>query len=260
MKKIILLSFSLLFAISFSKAQTTAIDFNMSDCATGNMHHLFSTLDSNDVVIMEFFMTCTSCIDAGHKIEAMLPHMYNQYPEKIKWYQFGYTNSYNCNTVNDFVTTNGFTCVPFDSGQAMVAYYGGFGMPTIAVVAGTNHEVLFTDVGFVTSDTTAISNAIHNFYSALAGVNSVSEINSFNVFPNPASDLLTIQLNLKSNAIVQLQLFDLSGKLTTEIFNGQADEGMLNKKLSVTDYTEGIYLLKATVNGKTTFNKVNIVK
>lgn len=49
--------FTLLAAIAFtsevSTAQTTAMDFNMNDC-NGQMHNLYSELNQNKVVILEF--------------------------------------------------------------------------------------------------------------------------------------------------------------------------------------------------------------
>src|SRR5262249_10014586 len=58
----------LLLQTTFTKAQTTAMDFYMDDC-NGSMHHLYSELDPDNVIIMEFFMTCSSCVTAGHQIE-----------------------------------------------------------------------------------------------------------------------------------------------------------------------------------------------
>lgn len=240
--------------------QTTAMDFTMDDCS-GNMHNLFTTLDSNEVVVMEFFMTCSSCIDAGHKIESMLVPLHAQFPGKINWYQFAYVNSYDCTTVNDFVTTNGFTSVPFDSGEYMVAYYGGFGMPTVVVVAGANHDVLFTDIGFSTNDTALMSNAIKTFYGVGNAASFMSENeNSLSVFPNPATDEINIQLALSENSLVQMQLIDLTGRVVVEIYNGTSTEKNLQQQFTVSHLSNGIYLLKAMVNGKTSFHKINVLK
>lgn len=261
MKKSIYFFFAFLMACSFSNAQqTTAMDFTMDDC-NGNMHNLFTTLDSNEVVVMEYFMTCSSCIDAGHKIESMLVPLHAQFPGKINWYQFAYVNSYDCITVNDFVTTNGFTSVAFDSGEFMVAYYGGFGMPTVVVVAGPNHDVLFTDIGFSTGDTTIMANAIRTFYGVGNAVSSIHENeNSFSVFPNPANDEINIQLALSQNSLVQMQLIDLAGRVVAEIYNASSTEKILQQQFTVADLSNGTYLLKAMVNGQTSFHKINVLK
>ncbi len=132
MKKSFYLMIALMFASVISKAQTTAMDFTKVDCE-GRSHHLFSELDSGQVVIMEFVMTCNSCIAAGHAIEAMVMDLQAEFPGRVKWYQIAYTNSYTCATMTGFKNTNGFNSAIFDQGAALVAYYGGFGMPTVAV-------------------------------------------------------------------------------------------------------------------------------
>jgi hypothetical protein len=110
---------------------------------------LFSELDANKVVVMEFIMTCNSCIIAGHELEEMIASLEAEYPGQTLFYQFAFTNSYTCSTMQSFKSNNGFSSAVFDSGAAMVAYYGGFGMPTVAVVAGSNHSVLSANVGFL---------------------------------------------------------------------------------------------------------------
>src|SRR4051812_18835918 len=97
-----------------SFAQSTAVDFNRADC-DGNQHHLFSELDSGSVVIMEFIMTCNSCIVAGNSLEAMIADIEMQYPGRIRFYQLAYTNSYSCATMNNFKNTNSFNSAVFDS-------------------------------------------------------------------------------------------------------------------------------------------------
>ena len=168
MKKLALLFvITSLFTSQFIAAQTTAMDFNRMDC-NGNHHHLFAELDSNHVAILEFFMNnCNSCIVAGNKIKNMKTPLDAEFPNQIHSYSFAYTNSYSCATVADWVSNNGFATVPMDSGATQVAYYGGFGMPTVVVVGGTNDDVLFSTVGLSTSDTTAMASAIRDFFASV---------------------------------------------------------------------------------------------
>lgn len=143
----------------------------------------------------------------------------------------------------------------------MVAYYGGFGMPTVVVVAGPNHDVLFTDIGFSTGDTTIMANAIRTFYGVGNAVSSIHENeNSFSVFPNPANDEINIQLALSQNSLVQMQLIDLAGRVVAEIYNASSTEKILQQQFTVADLSNGTYLLKAMVNGQTSFHKINVLK
>ena len=240
---------ALMFATVISKAQTTAMDFTKVDCV-GQSHHLFSELDSGEVVIMEFVMTCNSCIAAGHAIEAMVMDLQAEYPGRVKWYQIAYTNSYTCATMSGFKNTNGFNSAIFDQGAALVAYYGGFGMPTVAVAAGSGHDVLFTNVGFSISDTTAIGIATRNFFAT-------SKVNDL-LYPNPVNDLFSIELNMKSKTNVTINLLDVSGKLIREIANEEANSGIHKVSSNLSSIPSGVYTVQILSDGKSINKRINI--
>jgi hypothetical protein len=260
MKKILFTLFALMFVFSISRAQTTAMDFTKTDC-NGKTHHLFTELDSDHLVITEYFMTCSMCVNAAHGIESMLTRLNKTYPGKIKWYQMAFTNSYNCATVKGFIQSNGFKGVPFDSGAALVAYYGGFGMPTISVAAGKSHKVLFTTVGYSSNDTVQISNAAKAFFGK-TGIkeDQYSAGNTISIVPNPAKGNLNIDLNLSQNAEVEMKLFDLSGKEISGIYKGHANAGIIRNNFNLENIPQGIYFVKANINGVTVCEKVSVIK
>jgi len=248
---------AILLCASLSNAQTTAMDFTKNDC-DGNPHHLFSELDSGNVIIMEFIMTCSSCISAGHAIETMMSDLEIQFPGKVRLYQIAYTNSYTCATMQGFKTNNNFSSSVFDQGASLVAYYGGFGMPTVAIAAGSNHDVLYTNVGFAPTDTAQAGIAIRTFMTTLSSNDLPGSVTSFTSFPNPGKDFLSVQLNLKSNSSVRLQLVDLSGKLVKEYFSEYLRSGVFERKIDVSGVAPGHYMLKAAIDGKDVFKKINI--
>ncbi len=259
MKKIFAFGFSLLVFIQVSKAQQYAMDFTMSDC-NGTVHNCFNTLDSGNVIIMEFFMTCNACIDAGHEVEGMMADLDPLFPGKIKFYQMGYTNSYSCATVMNFINTNGFNSVPFDSGAALVAYYGGFGMPTLAVIGGSNHKVLYTGVGYSSGDTAGMATEIKAFFNSTA-VNELPDIASaVNVFPNPATTQFDFQMNLQKAADVKIELLAVNGGSTAILSDEKMNPGFIRKTFSTANYSPGLYLLKTTVDGNSFYKKVSISK
>lgn len=240
---------ALLLSTTLSKAQTTAMDFTKTDCS-GISHHLFADLDSGNVVVMEFIMTCNSCIAAGHALETMISNLEAEHPGKVRWYQIAYTNTYTCATMTGFKNTNGFSSNVFDQGASLVAYYGGFGMPTIAVAAGSGHDVLFTDVGFSISDTTAIGIAARNFFATSSVPATPASLNAIEVFPNPASNLLNIKLDVKANTAVTFQIINIAGSMVMEV-NETVATGNYTKQLDISSLPAGMYLVQATYNNKT---------
>jgi hypothetical protein len=257
MKKLFYSFIALALITSISKAQTTAMDFTKYDC-DGVSHHLFSELDSGNVIIMEFIMTCSSCIVAGHAIETMMSDLELQYPGKVRLYQIAYTNSYTCATMQGFKSTNGFSSTVFDQGASLVAYYGGFGMPTVAIAAGSNHDVIYTNVGFGPGDTTQAGIAIRTFLTTLSSNELPTAVATFTAFPNPGNDFITIQMNLNVKASVKLQIVDLSGKLVEEYFSEDFGAGRMERRINISSIATGYYLIKGTVNGKDVFNKIKI--
>lgn len=263
MKKIHTLFLALILTGATIKAQTTAMDFTMNDC-NGKMHHLFNELDSQNVIIMEFFMlNCTPCITAGDALEAMLPHLKNSYGNKVRFYHFGFTNSYTCPQITNWVNTNGYTSVPFDSGGVQVAYYGGMGMPTIAVVAGSDHKVLWlTDqnIAFTPNDTAVISNVISHFLdSILTDIpNKPSLISNISTYPNPLSDQLSISLNTRKTGILHLSLMSIEGKKIVELSNENITAGSWNKTLSLPELESGLYFLRGEMDEESFTRKITI--
>jgi hypothetical protein len=240
--------------------QTTAMDFNRADC-NGVQHHLFSTLDSNKVVIMEFFMlNCTPCITAGNKMKPMINSLNAAYPGHVQLYDIGFDDSYTCSDIADWVTTNNFNAFPMDSGGAMLAYYGGFGMPTVVIVGGANHEVLYTGIGFSTSDTTMMGSAVRNYFLANPlGVNDVSKEVSTHVYPNPTNDALNVSLTLNQPTDIDIELVDVTGRVVKHLFNGKTDNEF-TKRFSTASLAAGMYFLRTTANGKSYQTKINLLR
>lgn len=204
--KNIFLALCLLLISSISFAQT-ATDFTKKDCS-GTSHHLFAEANNDTIVFLEFVMTCTTCANVGHQIEATIARLQAEYPTKsFRFYQLAYTNSYTCGTMSNWQGNNNFSCPAFDSGATLVAQYGGFGMPTVAIVGGTNHTLCYNSLGYI--DTAAAGTAVRNLFKS-NGVNELSA-NNFKIMPNPTSDF--IQIKSTTSAPLSFEIFDMNGRL-----------------------------------------------
>lgn len=247
---------------SFSYAQTTAMNFNRPDC-NGNMQHLFGDLDAGNAVIIEFFMqSCGSCVTAGDKLEAMKADLLAEFPGKIKSYAIGYTNTYNCLSNANWVSSNGYTSIPMDSGEAQVAYYGGMGMPTIVVLGGgSTHAVLGTPYdGFVTSDTAKMAADIRSFLNPAAGVNCIkTDIQPLQFYPNPSNDLLNFSGNFKENSALKIDIIDLAGKQVATPLNEKTNAGYFKKSFSTSSLPNGSYLIRIKTNDNISTYKLSII-
>jgi len=241
-------------------AQTTAINYNFIDCA-GNPQSIFADLDAGKAVIIEFFMTsCSPCIDAAADLEIMKAGLMADFPGMIKSYAFGFTNTYACSTINSWVTTNGVTSIPADSGALQVAYYGGMGMPTIVVLGGgTAHTVLGAPyLSYSSSDTTIMVTDISNFLNG-TGVAENNMISGLKLFPNPSAEEVKISFELKQIANLKIELYDISGRLVTTILDKKNQIGLFTEQLNTSDFSNGAYFIKITSNETISQQKFNII-
>jgi thiol-disulfide isomerase/thioredoxin len=244
-----------------AQGPTTAYDFKMNDC-NGNMHHLFSELDSGNVVVMEFFMiSCSPCIVAGHALDEMVVPLKKKYGKKVRFYQIGFTKSYTCSQIQNWVSTNGFaTSVPFDSGDVQVAYYGGMGMPTVAVVGGKAHDVLFSSIDFKPNpDTATIAASIHTFFNT-TGIqkNAWNEL-SLRFFPNPASSSINLTLNLEKAEVLHLSIKNLQGQKVAELLTENVKPGVWNKTVLLPQLQNGVYFLQGETGTESFAKKITIL-
>ncbi|MFA7379110.1 MAG: T9SS type A sorting domain-containing protein [Bacteroidia bacterium] len=260
MKKIIFILIALTFVLTISKAQTTGMQFSGKDC-NGNSVNLFDDLDAGKIVILHFFMpSCGSCPPPAQKIQAMANNINKTYSGKVKGYAFPFQNSTTCSYAATWVSSNGLGTLyaPMDSGAAQVAHYGGFGMPTVVVLGGTDHKVLFSTLSFSTSDTTEMRDKILAQINGTTGVAQLqSLVNSFTVFPNPTSNNISINLDLKETSNLIIDIIDLTGKQVVIIAN-EKQSGIVTKQFSTASLANGSYFVRLQVNGKSTTQRLTV--
>lgn len=109
----------------------------------------------------------------------------------------------------------------------------------------TNNE--YNNLDF-TVDSAKINPVNDPFVSV--GVNDISaKLNQIKVFPNPASNKVTIQYNLAINSAVKIELFDILGKSVKPIL---PLTNQINTNYSYTvpldDLTSGMYFMKLNIN------------
>ncbi|MDZ4665360.1 MAG: T9SS type A sorting domain-containing protein [Bacteroidota bacterium] len=242
-------------------AQTTAMNFNRNDC-NGNPQHLFADLNAGKAVIIEYFMTsCAPCPAAGQVLEVMKANLLAQYPGKIKSYAIAFNNTYSCSTVINWVNTYSFTSVPMDSGATQVAYYGGMGMPTIIIAAGSNHQLLGAPyIGFNNSDTTQMASNIRAFLNSQVGIKENSNSNlSLEMFPNPSNYEVHLNFNLKENSDVVIDVIDVMGRKISTLLSEKLQTGTVSKTFNASTLPNGNYFMRINANGVITHQKLSIV-
>lgn len=89
-------------------------------------------------------------------------------------------------------------------------------------------------------------------YGCYLGVNEISEIPFLNIYPNPASNSLTISLSEKLNAV--LKITDVFGR---EVLSSAINDSQITIQI---DLPNGFYFLSVTSNNFSITNKIEIIK
>lgn len=226
---------SLIFAES--RAQT-ATDFVTNDC-DNNPHHLFAELDAGKVVIIAWAMPCGSCIGPILSAYNISQTFAASNPGKILFYLADdYANS-SCNLLINWANqySIGPNIIAFSSSAINMNHYGGAGMPKVVVLAGGNHQVVFNENN--TLNTSNFQNAMNQaLLLSSSGTNSF-EFEDAHLYPNPASEMVTVTFN--HNVPTIIQLYNSTGMLI-ESYNVPLS-GEKEFHFSVKGLSSGIYTL-----------------
>lgn len=237
-----ILAFALLLTCSLQAQITVAEDWSQVDC-DGTDHNLFSTLDTGAVVVMEIVMLdgCMPCINTALLIGPVIDSYNALYENRIKYYTFGYNDTYSCDDLLAWKIENEITChAQFVEGEEIGNYYGGMGMPTIVVVGRNTHQVYFNQFGFVHSDTIEFADALE-YALGLAepvGIQGFAA-DALTCYPNPATNELLLT-GVENNA--QVAIYDSFGSNILSVVTS-------NKSIDITTLPSGIYRVVVNANG-----------
>lgn len=249
-----------LFSYRIASAQQpiAASDFTISDC-DGTDHHLYDVCDSGHVVMIEFVMGCLPCVQ-GRKALTSIENQFNaSHPGKIHTYTFGYSAGTSCSSIQSWMTSNKFSGAAFGGDQDIITNYGAEGgMPTIAIVGGTDRKLLFWRKGFTSKDTIAMKTAIAKILPQ-ASVASSNGNESLSIYPNPSAKSASLKIDCLKDDTRRIDLYNANGVNVLSIFNGRLSTGEHTINFSTNDLASGTYYVHVTTNGKTSIMPLTIV-
>lgn len=244
-----------------TQVHAQAMDFQANDC-NGNPQHLFADLDAGQAVVLFYFMSnCGTCPPPAQEIQAMANKINQSCPGMVKGYAYSYQNSTTCAYTASWVTSNNLPLyTPMaGNGAEQVAFYGGFGMPTVVLVGGTNHAILWSTQNFVTADTTAMRDLILNM-NCVAGLNDLNNTqSSLTVYPNPSNDVVTLNFTNENESDFSYTINDLIGNIVVSSNTESIEKGIIERSVNTTSLASGNYLLNISLNGSIETRKISIV-
>jgi hypothetical protein len=82
----------------------------------------------------------------------------------------------------------------------------------------------------------------------------VSE-NNFSIYPNPAHERITVAFDLPASGPVEINIYDLQGKLVKTVNMGDRPEGRHDAFINVGNLTAGTYILRLTIGNQHSTSK-----
>lgn len=84
----------------------------------------------------------------------------------------------------------------------------------------------------------------------------IEALNSFSVFPNPATDFAQVSFEIETTANVNANLYNNMGQVVSSFNLGNVSSGKHQQALNVNGLAKGIYMLQLQVNDKTTMKTI----
>lgn len=126
-------------------------------------------------------------------------------------------------------------------GSGNVTFYGAFN----------------SNPGHKSSDGTTLSTLEVKEFGTTGIQDLPSGVSAFSVYPNPANDHVSINLDLKETANLLIDVADITGKQVAIISN-EKQTGIITKQFSTAALPNGNYFVRLQVNGKTATQKLTV--
>lgn len=117
---------------------------------------------------------------------------------------------------------------------------------------GTYHRVISQTNNLYTSLDFVVDSMYVNPINNSVGINDINAIeHQLAVYPNPTTDKININFELKSTSSVKIELFDITGSTIKTLMNQSTlSANKYKESFPLSDMTSGMYFIKLNINGK----------
>ena len=257
MKKNITFCLLLTLTTMTTLGQTTAMDWTKDDC-DGNSHNLFSELDGGNVILCEYVMNCVTCISAANYLNEIYLDYEVSDPGRVKFYAIDWKTAFDCSSFQSWAS--GLSCTLFLDGYDEVNYYGGFGMPTVVVLGGTDHHVYYNKLGYNNStDNGNVRKAIDEALKTTA-INETDDATSgISINPNPATASTSVNYSISGASDVSIEVLNIFGETVKTVQTGYLPSGNHTYQLNTESFVAGIYFIQIRTESGTETIKLSKV-
>ena len=145
----------------------------------------------------------------------------------------------------NFPTSSCYRFEMYDSGNDGLSGGGSYQVAGSGAISFSGGDFTDKDVNEITYD--------------IVGVDEKEIVNNLSIYPNPATDNLSVSFLLSDSKTVSVALYDMLGKQMMVNNMGVQPAGSIDVNFDVNSLQSGVYLIKTEVGNKSYVNKV-IVK
>lgn len=148
-------------------------------------------------------------------------------------------------------------------------YGGASGSLPATITSGSTHSYTYTVAVGGTWDVSNLhvvgmlmspSGEIDNAGKSTVGVASIGEekVSNFSIsaYPNPASDFINLNVELKEASSVTIEVVNMLGAVVSTLGTQNLASGTYYNELDLADLTDGVYFIKTTVNDAVEMTKI----
>ncbi len=91
-----------------------------------------------------------------------------------------------------------------------------------------------------------------------SGINDNAASVTVGAYPNPVSTIAALQFNLKSASNVVIDVINSTGSVQSQLVNAHLSSGVQKVDFNSSELANGIYTIRLTVNGQSSYTKVSV--
>lgn len=96
--------------------------------------------------------------------------------------------------------------------------------------------------------------------TSTVGMDELTAVNQIGIYPNPAKEFAVLSINLEKTAVVDVTIYDMSGKMVYENKGTSLESGEHKMKINTEDFATGNYLVQINAGGAVLKEKLIVSK
>lgn len=137
-----------------------------------------------------------------------------------------------------------------------------FGEDITVVVDGA--DVTVENAMVTVTDLVGINGVVHVIDMVMIpttlSVDEIAAVESFSVFPNPASNVMNVELEMVTSERISIDIVNMLGQVVKSVDLGQRSTGLNREVIDIQNMADGFYLMNVTIGNDQLTHKLQVVR